>query len=65
MTDYALLIKQLESLAGEEPYYVPLMANASALLRQALPDINWAGFYIMKLAAMTGMDTVSLTALAR
>ena len=52
MTDYALLIKQLKSLAGEEPYYVPLMANASALLRQALPDINWAGFYIVRGGAL-------------
>jgi len=52
VTDYALLIKQLKSLAGEEPYYVPLMANASALLRQALPDINWAGFYVLRGGAL-------------
>lgn len=48
MTDYELLKKQLRSLAETEPFYVPLLSNASALLRQALPDINWAGFYLMR-----------------
>lgn len=48
MTDYELLKKQLRSLAETEPFYVPLLSNASALLWQALPDINWAGFYLMR-----------------
>ena len=46
--DYALLNAQLEALAQEEGWYVPLMANASALLWETLADINWAGFYIVK-----------------
>jgi L-methionine (R)-S-oxide reductase len=48
MTDYELLKKQLRSLAETEPFYVPLLSNASALLWQALPDINWAGFYLVR-----------------
>jgi L-methionine (R)-S-oxide reductase len=48
MTDYELLKKQLRGLAETEPFYVPLLSNASALLWQALPDINWAGFYLMR-----------------
>ena len=46
--DYALLNAQLEALAQEESWYVPLMANAAALLWETLPDLNWAGFYIVK-----------------
>lgn len=48
MTDYPLLVQQLEALQAAEPFYVPLLANASALLWQALPDINWAGFYVLR-----------------
>ena len=45
--DYELLCAQVRSLAEAEGWFVPLMANASALLWEALPDINWAGFYIV------------------
>ena len=48
MTDYDLMIMQMESLAEESPDPIPLMANVSALLYAALPDINWAGFYLVK-----------------
>jgi len=47
MTDYALLISQLESLASEERDYIPVLSNASALLYWNLEDLNWAGFYLM------------------
>ena len=46
--DYALLLSQLRALAAEESWYVPLMANAAALLWDALPQINWAGFYLLR-----------------
>lgn len=45
MTDYGLLIQQLRSLCEDECHYVPLMSNASALLYDTLPKLNWAGFY--------------------
>jgi len=48
MTDYSLLIRQLRGFCEEEPFYVPLFANASALLWETLPDINWAGFYFLR-----------------
>ncbi len=47
MTDYAMLISQLESLASEERDYIPVLSNASALLYWNLEDLNWAGFYLM------------------
>ncbi len=46
--DYALLNAQMEALAREEGWYVALFANASALLWESLPDINWAGFYVVR-----------------
>ncbi len=48
MTDYTLLCDQLEELVKEEPFYVPALSNASALLMDTLPEINWAGFYLMR-----------------
>ena len=47
MTDYDLLKKQLLSLADEEKYFVPVISNASALIYEAMDDLNWAGFYLM------------------
>lgn len=46
-TDYALLKAQLEALTKDIPYETANFANASALIWQALADINWAGFYFM------------------
>ena len=45
--NYEQLTRRLESLTKEIPYEIANLANASALLWQALPDINWAGFYKM------------------
>ena len=46
--DYELLWKQLENLIRGVPYKTANLANASALLWQALSDINWAGFYLLE-----------------
>lgn len=43
---YALLAEQLKALTEGEPHLIPNLANASALLFYALPQINWAGFYL-------------------
>lgn len=48
MTDYKLLCEQLRCFQDTEPHYVALFANISALLWQTLPDLNWAGFYLMR-----------------
>lgn len=47
MTDYKLLKNQMLSLAADETYFIPVLSNASALLFDALEDLNWAGFYLM------------------
>lgn len=46
MTDYALLAEQLRALSESEAHWLPLLANASALLYESLPGLNWAGFYL-------------------
>lgn len=45
--NYTLVCQQLSALVEGVPYEVANLANASALLWQALPGINWAGFYKM------------------
>ncbi|MBR2766161.1 MAG: GAF domain-containing protein, partial [Blautia sp.] len=45
---YDLLCSQLEELLREEPWYAAALSNASALLMDSLPDLNWAGFYLMR-----------------
>jgi len=45
---YASLAGSLEALIGEETDPIANLANASALIWEALPDINWAGFYILR-----------------
>ena len=46
--DYALLAAQLSALTEDVPYEIANLSNASALLWDAMPDINWAGFYKME-----------------
>jgi GAF domain-containing protein len=48
MIDYDLMCMQAEALAGDSADWVPMMANVSAMIYDALPDLNWAGFYIVK-----------------
>ena len=45
--DYAFAAQQLGALTDGIPYEVANLANASALVWEILPDINWAGFYKM------------------
>ncbi len=47
MTDYGMLAKQIKALAEDEPHYIPVLSNASALLYENMKDLNWAGFYLM------------------
>jgi GAF domain-containing protein len=48
MTDYITLCAQLRAMTDGIPYEIANLANASALLWEHLPDINWAGFYKME-----------------
>jgi len=45
--DYHALCQELSALTEGIPYEIANFANASALLWQHMPDINWAGFYLM------------------
>lgn len=45
---YALLCAQMQALMEGCPLPLASMANCSALLWEALEDINWAGFYLLK-----------------
>ncbi len=44
-TLYRDLASALEGLVSGEPDPIANMANAAALIRESLPDLNWAGFY--------------------
>lgn len=45
---YRELTSQLEGLLAGESDPIANAANTSALLYQMMPDLNWAGFYIMR-----------------
>ena len=45
---YRDLVQQLTALIGDETDLIANAANTSALLFDLLPDLNWAGFYLMK-----------------
>ena len=44
-TMYRDLASALEGLVTGEPDPIANMANASALIYETLPDVNWVGFY--------------------
>jgi L-methionine (R)-S-oxide reductase len=44
-TMYGDLASALEGLVSGEPDTIANMANASALIFETLPDVNWVGFY--------------------
>jgi len=45
---YRQLAQQLQGLLDGEPDMIANAANASALMFQTMPDLNWAGFYFLK-----------------
>ena len=45
---YRLLIAQLGGLLEDEHDFVANMANCAALIYHSLPNLNWAGFYILR-----------------
>src|SRR5262249_61756238 len=52
--DYARLAGELDSLLAGERDLIANAANTAALLFDALPQINWAGFYFLRGAAAGG-----------
>ncbi|MCL1695272.1 MULTISPECIES: GAF domain-containing protein [unclassified Lysinibacillus] len=45
---YHTLAKQLDALLTGESDRIANLSNASALLNQFLPNINWVGFYVLQ-----------------
>ena len=45
---YPLLRERLEALLAGEPDQTANLANAAALLWEAVPELNWAGFYLAR-----------------
>jgi GAF domain-containing protein len=48
LTFYADLASSLTGLLGDERDWVANAANTAALIYTSLPDLNWAGFYMLK-----------------
>lgn len=45
---YAELVQEAEALLEGETDLIANLANVSALIWNKLPDVNWAGFYLLK-----------------
>lgn len=45
---YPLVCQQLTALTEGVPYLTANLANASALLNEALTGLNWVGFYLVE-----------------
>lgn len=48
-TNYDILIRQLDALLTGETDLIANLSNTSALLNESLEQINWVGFYLMKM----------------
>lgn len=46
MKNDQLLLEQLTSLLAGEHSPLAILANASALIKQTVSQLNWAGFYL-------------------
>ena len=45
---YREIVRELRALTAGEPDFIANLANASSLLFNSLPSVNWAGFYLLK-----------------
>ena len=48
MIDYRSLAREAEALVAGVPHPVANLSNLSALIMDAMPDLNWAGFYLLE-----------------
>lgn len=48
MTDYVELTEALTAVSEDVNYDVSVLSNASALIYDAMEDINWCGFYLLR-----------------
>ena len=47
-TDYDLLLAQADAITSGEPDLIANLSNLSALVYEALEDVNWVGFYLTR-----------------
>lgn len=45
---YRQLVDELRGLLAGERDWIANLANSAALIYHSLPDLNWAGFYLLK-----------------
>ena len=45
--DYNLLVAQADALLSDESDFIANAANFSAFVYDAIPELNWAGFYFL------------------
>ena len=45
---YPMICQQITALTEGVPHLIANLANASAVLNEALTDINWVGFYLVQ-----------------
>lgn len=45
---YSQLLREAAALIEHESDWIANLANLAALLYHSLPDVNWAGFYLLK-----------------
>lgn len=66
-TDKSQFYQELKSeiAALSDPVWFTALANASASLKQHLPDINWVGFYLLKEGSLVLGPFQGLTACTR
>jgi len=43
-----IMVAQLSALVDGVPHFIANLSNASALVYDAMEDINWAGFYLLE-----------------
>ena len=47
-TETGRMPAQALEIIREEPWYTAALSNLSAMIMQTMPDLNWAGFYLMR-----------------
>ena len=45
---YAELLPALRSVVAAEPDLIANLANVTAILKEALPEVSWVGFYLLR-----------------
>lgn len=48
MTDYKSIAADLKAISEDVNYNISILSNASALIYDALDNLNWCGFYLVQ-----------------